>query len=55
MIYLDSSALVKLALTELAQNARSGRTGHPCDVRFGRDVDRVLAAAQRQLDERPIT
>jgi len=51
----DPVVPLRTALTELAQNARSGRTGHPCDVRFGRDVDRVLAAAQRQLDERPIT
>jgi predicted dehydrogenase len=40
------------ALTELAVNARSGRTDHPCDVRFGRDVGRVLAEAQRQIDAR---
>ena len=51
----DPVVPLRTALTELAQNARSGRTGHPCDVQFGRDVDRVLAAAQRQLDERPIT
>jgi len=41
---------LRLALSELAANARSGRTEHPCDVRFGRDVGRVLAQAQRQLD-----
>jgi hypothetical protein len=40
------------ALTELADNARSGRVTHACDVRFGRDVGRVLADAQRQLDAR---
>jgi predicted dehydrogenase len=27
-------------------------TGHPCDVRFGREVGRVLAEAQRQIDGR---
>ncbi len=43
---------MRTALTELAANARSGRTGHPCDVRFGRDVGRVLAGAQRQIDAR---
>jgi len=48
----DPAVPLRTALTELAQNARSGRTHHPCDVRFGRDVGRVLAAAQRQLDER---
>ena len=43
---------LRAALTELTQNVRSGRTRHPCDVWFGRDVGRVLAQAQRQLDER---
>jgi hypothetical protein len=45
-------AALRVALTELAAGARSGRTGHPCDVRFGRDVGRVLAEAQRQIDAR---
>jgi predicted dehydrogenase len=45
-------AALRVALTELAANARSGRTAHPCDVRFGRDVGRVLAEAQRQIDAR---
>ena len=48
----DPVVPLRTALTELAQNVRSGRTRHPCDVRFGRDVGRVLAQAQRQLDER---
>jgi predicted dehydrogenase len=43
---------LRAALTELAANARSGQVTHPCDVRFGRDVGRVLADAQRQLDAR---
>jgi predicted dehydrogenase len=43
---------LRTALAELAANARAGRTGHPCDVRFGRDVGRVLAQAQRQIDAR---
>jgi predicted dehydrogenase len=43
---------LRAALTELARNARSGRITHACDVRFGRDVGRVLADAQRQLDAR---
>jgi predicted dehydrogenase len=47
----DPTVALRTALTELAQNARSGRTRHPCDVRFGRDVGRVLVQAQRQLDE----
>lgn len=48
----DRVAALRTALTELAENTRSGRTGHPCDVRFGRDVDASLAEAQRQIDER---
>ncbi|MGD0603478.1 MAG: hypothetical protein ABSA53_07735 [Streptosporangiaceae bacterium] len=28
----------------------AGRTAHSCDVRFGREVTRVLAGAQRQLE-----
>ncbi len=44
--------LLRTALAELAAGARSGQTSHPCDVRFGRDVGRVLAEAQRQLDAR---
>jgi hypothetical protein len=47
-------AALRLALTELAANIRSGRTDHDCDVRFGRDVNRVLADAQRQLDQRQL-
>jgi predicted dehydrogenase len=43
---------LRTALAELAENARSGRTDHPCDVRFGRDVSRVLADAQRQIEAR---
>jgi len=40
---------LRTALTELTANARSGQTDHPCDVRFGREVGRVLAEAQRQI------
>ena len=43
---------LRVALTELAGQANSGQRGHPCDVRFGRDIGRVLATAQRQLDAR---
>jgi predicted dehydrogenase len=45
---------MRTALAELAANIRAGRTGHPCDVRFGRDVGRVIAEAQRQIDQRRI-
>ena len=43
---------LRTALAELAANARSGRTEHPCDVRFGRDVGHILAEAQRQIARR---
>ena len=45
----DVVAALRLALTELAAGARAGRTDHPCDVRFGRDIVAVLAEAERQL------
>jgi predicted dehydrogenase len=47
-----AEAPLRVALSELADRARSGRVDHPCDVRFGRDVGRVLAEAQRQIDAR---
>jgi len=47
---VDRVAALSTALGELVANARAGRTDHPCDVRFGRDVGRVLAEAQRQID-----
>jgi predicted dehydrogenase len=40
---------LRVALSELAGNARSGRLAHPCDVYFGRDLTRVLAIAEAQL------
>jgi predicted dehydrogenase len=43
---------LRTALTELAENARSGRTDHPCDVRFGHAVGRVIAEAERQIGAR---
>lgn len=48
----DGSAALGVALAELTANARSGHTAHPCDVGFGRNVTRVLAAAQRHLESR---
>jgi predicted dehydrogenase len=45
-------AQLRTALTELADNARSGRTGHPCDVRFGWAVGHVIAEAERQIGAR---
>jgi predicted dehydrogenase len=50
----DPVSALRLALTELAANIRSGQTDHDCDVRFGREVNRVLADAQRQVDQRRI-
>jgi predicted dehydrogenase len=48
----DPVPALSLALTELVGNIRAGRTEHPCDVRFGRDVGHVVAEAQRQIDQR---
>jgi predicted dehydrogenase len=48
----DPVPALSTALTELAANIHSGRTEHPCDVRFGRDVGHVVAEAQRQIDQR---
>jgi predicted dehydrogenase len=48
----DPVPALSLALTELAGNIRAGRTEHPCDAGFGRDVGRVVAEAQRQIDKR---
>jgi predicted dehydrogenase len=45
----EAGPALQVALAELAANARAGRTGHPCDVRFGRDVVAVLAAAEREI------
>ena len=47
----DQVTALRTALAELIDGARSGAR-HPCDVRFGRDVGRVLAEAQRQIDAR---
>lgn len=41
-----------LAATELAAAAATGRTDHPCDVRFAREVVAVLADAQARCAER---
>jgi predicted dehydrogenase len=44
----DPVPALRTALTELAASAASGEP-HPCDVRFGRDVVRVIADAQQQI------
>jgi predicted dehydrogenase len=46
----DPVTALRIALTELAGNARSGKLSHPCDAEFGRAVTRVLAQAQLQID-----
>ena len=40
---------LRVALAELAANARSGQPRHDCDVLFGRAVGAILADAQRQI------
>ena len=46
---VDSVAALRTAAAELMAIAAAGATAHPCDVRFGRDITRVLADAQAQL------
>ena len=46
---VDSVAALRTAAAELIAVAAAGATTHPCDVRFGREITRVLAAAQAQL------
>ena len=45
----DPEEALRVAAAELIATANSGRADHPCDVRFGRDIVRVLAAAEAQL------
>jgi predicted dehydrogenase len=44
----DPVECLRVALSELIAMADSGQVSHPCDVRFGREVHRVLAAAATQ-------
>jgi predicted dehydrogenase len=46
---VDSLAALRTAAAELIAVAAAGATAHPCDVRFGREITRVLAEAQAQL------
>ena len=46
---VDSLASLTVALNELGDNAVAGRADHPYDVRFGRDIVRLLADAERQI------
>jgi predicted dehydrogenase len=43
---------LRVALTELVENARSGTVKHPCDVEFGQAIVRVLTRAQHQISSR---
>jgi predicted dehydrogenase len=45
----DPVECLRLALSELLDMAGSGQVSHPCDVRFGREVHRVLSAAAAQV------
>jgi predicted dehydrogenase len=40
---------LRTALTELLTNANERHPDHPCDVRLGRDIVRILDEAQRQI------
>jgi len=46
----DPVGALRVALTELVDNARSGLVSHPCDVRFGHAVTEILVQAQRAID-----
>jgi predicted dehydrogenase len=51
---VDSAEALRVAITELMETAglmeSTGQKGaHPCDVRFGRDITKVIAEAEAQL------
>lgn len=46
---VDSVAALRTAAGELIAGAAAGRVAHPCDVRFGRDITKVLAEAEARL------
>jgi predicted dehydrogenase len=45
----DPEESLRVAAAELIADARANRADHPCGVSFGRDIVRVLAAAEAQL------
>jgi predicted dehydrogenase len=45
----DSKQALCVALQELVDSARSSKPEHPCDARFGLEIVRVLAEAERQI------
>jgi len=46
---VDPVAALRIAAAELTAAAAAGHVTHPCDVRFGRDITKVLAEAEAQL------
>jgi predicted dehydrogenase len=46
---VDPVAALRTATAELIAGAEAGRARHPCDVRFGREITRVLAEAEARL------
>jgi len=46
---VDPVSALRVAATELAADAMGGRLTHSVDVRFGRDIVKVLATAEAQL------
>ncbi|HEU5419823.1 MAG TPA: Gfo/Idh/MocA family oxidoreductase [Streptosporangiaceae bacterium] len=46
----DAVVPLRTALTELAAMARAGQVSHPCDIRFGYAVGRIVAEAQHHLN-----
>ncbi len=46
---VNSVAALRTAAADLIAVASAGAPAHPCDVRFGREITRVLAKAQAQL------
>ena len=46
---VDSRAALRTAAADLMAVAAAGSPANPCDVRFGREITKVLAAAQAQL------
>jgi predicted dehydrogenase len=50
---VDPVAALRVAAAELIAEAAAERPAHPCDVRFGREITKVLAEAEAQLTVRP--
>lgn len=48
---IDAVTAFGNAIDALVAQVRSGKPGHPCDVRFAREVVAILAAAQRSQEQ----